>query len=172
MSNYRRARVPGGTYFFTVNLLERRRTLLVDRVDLLRAAFQQTRRDQPFELIAMVVLPDHLHCVWRLPAGDTDNGARWRQIKCIVSRGLPATERRSRRRQAKGERGIWQRRYWEHLIREDRDLKHHVDYIHINPVKHGHVARVRDWPHSTFHRYVDEGRLAVDWGDDPALGPN
>ena len=163
MSNYRRAWVPGGTYFFTVNLLERNRRLLVDHVDLLRIAFAQTRAARPFDVIAAVVLPEHLHCIWQLPPGDADNAARWKAIKTAFSRSLPRGERRSARRMSKGERGIWQRRYWEHLIRDDRDLAAHVDYVHFNPVKHRHVARVEDWPYSTFHRYVRSGTLPSDW---------
>jgi putative transposase len=163
MPNYRRAWVPGGTYFFTVNLLERNRRLLVDHVDLLRIAFAKARDKHPFETIAAVVLPDHIHCTWQLPPGDSDNAARWKAIKATFSHSLPPGERRSPRRVAKGERGIWQRRYWEHLVRDERDLATHVDYIHFNPVKHGHVARVRDWPYSTFHRHVREGTLPADW---------
>lgn len=155
--------VPGGTYFFTVNLLERRRRLLVERIDALGRAFRSTQADRHYTMVACVVLPDHLHCIWTLPEGDADIANRWRQIKSTFSRELPADERRSQRRLAKGERGIWQRRYWEHLIRDERDLRHHIDYIHFNPVKHGHVARVRDWPHSSFHRYVERGLLPGDW---------
>ncbi|MFT4255879.1 MAG: transposase [Pseudoxanthomonas sp.] len=167
MSNYRRAWVPGGTYFFTVNLLRRDQRLLIEQVDALRCAFRQTRIAHPFDLSAIVILPDHLHCLWRLPAGDADNAVRWRSIKTIFSRALPAGEYRSARRLAKGERGIWQRRYWEHLIRDERDFAAHVDYIHINPVKHGHVLRVVDWPYSSFHRYAHRGDLPVDWAGAP-----
>jgi putative transposase len=163
MPNYRRAWVPGATCFFTVNLLERDRSLLVEHVDALRAAFRDARRARPFEVVAVVVLPDHLHCIWRLPPGDADNATRWRHIKSGFSRRLLPGERRSMRRVAKGERGIWQRRYWERVLRDERDLVHHVDYIHFNPVKHGLVARVRDWPYSSFHRYVQAGLLAPDW---------
>ena len=164
MPNYRRAWVPGGTFFFTVNLLERDRTLLVDHVGELRAAFRAVRIARPFDIVALVVLPDHLHCVWRLPEDDADNATRWRHIKAMFSRGLPCTERRSARRVAKKERGIWQRRFWERLLRNERDLVAHIDYVHFNPVKHDLVARVCDWPHSTFHRHVREGLLPPDWG--------
>ena len=133
MSRYRRAWVPGGTYFFTVSLLERRQTLLVDRIDALRTAFCTARAGRPLAIDAIVVLPDHLHCLWRLPEGDADNATRWRHIKSTFSRLVPAGERRSRRRLAKGERGIWQRRYWEHLIAGETDYRRHVDYIHFNP---------------------------------------
>lgn len=166
MPNYRRAWVPGGTYFFTVNLLERDRRLLVDHVDSLRNAFRVARAARHFEIIAIVVLPDHLHCVWRLPASDADNGTRWRHIKATFARSLPRDERRSERRVAKAERGIWQRRYWEHLVQDERDLMTHVDYIHYNPVKHGHATRVREWPYSSFHRFVRDGLLPVDWSDE------
>ena len=164
MSNYRRARVPGGTYFFTVNLLERRRRLLVEHVDLLRNAFRTTHAARPFVLLAWVILPDHLHCVWRLPDGDADNANRWAQTKSGFSRRLPATERRSVTRVSRRERGIWQRRYWEHLIRDPDDLRHHVDYIHHNPVKHRHAARAADWPHSSFDAWVERGAYSPDWG--------
>lgn len=167
MPNYRRVRVPGGTYFFTVNLLERQRRLLVEHVDLLRDSFRVSRAARPFEIIAIVVLPDHLHCAWRLPEGDADNANRWAQIKSGFSRRLPANERRSAGRVARRERGIWQRRFWEHVIRDDDDLRHHVDYTHFNPVKHGHVGRACDWPHSSFHRWVAMGRYPMDW----AVGP-
>ena len=164
MSNYRRAWVPGGTYFFTVNLLERNRRLLIEHIGLLRTAFGAARAARPFEIIAAVVLPDHLHCVWQLPVGDADNATRWAHIKSGFSRSLPHGERCSPRRMVKAERGIWQRRYWEHLICDERDLAAHVDYVHFNPVKHGYATRVVDWPYSTFHRYVARGDLAPDWG--------
>jgi putative transposase len=163
MPNYRRVWVPGGTYFFTVNLLERRRTLLVDHVSALCDAFRTVRAARPFELIAIVVLPDHLHCIWRLPANDADNATRWRQIKTVFSQNLPQLERRSAQRVRRKERGVWQRRYWERLLRDERDLRTHVDYIHFNPVKHRHVNRVADWPWSSFHRYVRMGMLPRDW---------
>lgn len=166
MSNYTRAWVRGGTYFFTVNLLDRRRRLLVDHIDVLRGAFAAGRARRPFEVVAAVVLPDHLHCLWTLPAGDADNATRWGHIKTAFSRALPRVEHRSVRRIARAERGIWQRRYWEHVIRDDRDLAAHVDYIYFNPVKHGHARRVVDWPHSTFHRDVARGAVAADWGGD------
>ena len=164
MPNYRRVWVPGGTYFFTVNLQDRQRSLLVDHVDALRSAFAAVQAVRPFALIAAAVLPDHLHCMWRLPADDADNATRWRQIKTEFSQALPREEGRSATRAARKERGIWQRRFWERLLRDERDLRHHIDYIHINPVKHGYVERVADWPHSSFHRYVRRGVLPEDWG--------
>ena len=167
MPNYRRVRVPGGMFFFTVNLLERRRTLLIDHIDALRGAFEDARNARPFTVIAIVVLPDHLHCLWRLPESDCDNATRWRHIKTAFVKAVPRGERRSSCRERKGERGIWQRRYWEHLIRDERDLCNHIDYIHFNPVKHGMVKHVADWPHSSFHRFVRQGRLPADWAGTP-----
>ncbi|MFD0740402.1 transposase [Lysobacter koreensis] len=164
MTNYRRAHAPGASYFFTVNLARRDCTLLTERIDDLRNALRYVRAHHPFAIDAMVVLPEHLHAVWTLPQDDADHSLRWRLLKTWFSRQLPRGERRGDSRIAKGERGIWQRRYWEHLIRDDDDLRRHVDYIHFNPVKHGHVARVADWPYSTFHRHVAEGRLPPDWG--------
>jgi len=166
MTRYRRAFVPGATYFFTVNLADRRTRLLIDHIDLLREAIRYARGRHPFAIDAMVVLPDHLHAVWILPPADADFPLRWRLIKTWFSRNLPHGEHRRASRVSKGERGIWQRRYWEHLIRDETDLTCHVDYIHWNPVKHGHVARVVDWPYSTFHRFVSDGVLAEDWGWD------
>ena len=166
MSQYRRVWVPGATYFFTVNLLERRRTLLVDEIDALRHAFRAAYASRSFDVLAIVVLPDHLHCVWRLPDGDADNATRWRHIKSTFSRYCKPGERRSRRRLVKGERGIWQRRYWEHLIGDEDDLRRHVDYVHFNPVKHGYVERAADWRYSSIHRFIARGEMAVDWGCD------
>ncbi|MBV9861605.1 MAG: transposase [Alphaproteobacteria bacterium] len=164
MTNYRRSFVAGGSYFFTVNLADRRRRLLVEHIDLLRAAFRYARDRYPFLLDAVVVLPDHLHAIWTLPELDADFALRWRLIKGFFSRSLPRGERVSPSRARKGERGIWQRRYWEHTLRDEADLARHFDYLHFNPVKHGHVARVCDWPHSTFHRMVRLGAYPEDWG--------
>ena len=166
MSNYLRAKVPGGTYFFTVNLLERRRRLLVEHVVDLRAAFRAAHAARPFEVIAIAILPDHLHCLWRLPMGDSDNANRWAQIKGGFSRRIAVDERRSAQRVSRRERGIWQRRYWEHLIRDEQDLRRHVDYIHFNPVKHGHVSRAIDWPYSSFPRWVANGDYPAYWAVD------
>jgi putative transposase len=164
VSDYLRAWIPGGTYFFTVNLAERNQnSLLVDRIDLLRRAFREVKASHPFELQAVVVLPEHLHCIWRLPAGDERFDQRWRLIKTAFSRSLIADERVSANRQRRGERGIWQRRYWEHVILDEQDWRRHVDYIHYNPVKHGHVQQVCDWPHSSFHRFVKGSLYPHDW---------
>ena len=163
MTNYRRNFLGGGSYFFTVNLAERSSQLLTDHIGLLRAAFRYTRARHPFSIEAIVVLPDHLHTIWTLPSVDADYPLRWRLIKTNFSRGLALGERRTKSRAEKGERGIWQRRYWEHTLRDERDYGRHVDYIHINPLKHGHVRCVKDWPHSSFHRYVRWGIYPIDW---------
>lgn len=163
MTNYRRSYIAGGCYFFTVNLADRRSALLVDRVELLRYSHQLVRERHPFTIDAMVVLPEHLHAVWTLPKGDDDYALRWRLIKTCFSRGLPAGEPCTPSREAKGERGIWQRRYWEHTIRDELDYQRHVDYIHFNPVKHGLVRAVGDWPYSSFHRFVSHGILLANW---------
>lgn len=155
MPNYRRLYVAGGTYFFTVNLADRSDDLLVRRIDALRAAYRETRTRLPFETIAMAVLPDHIHCLWRLPDGDHDFSTRWKILKREFSvRINQADDARVERRQ--GERGIWQRRFWEHSIRDEDDYNAHVDYIHFNPVKHGHVQDPDDWPYSTWHKWKDE----------------
>jgi putative transposase len=167
MPNYRRAFIPGGTWFFTVNLLERRgNNLLVREIDLLRSTVRRVQNKFPFHIDAWVVLPEHLHAVMTLPPGDSDFSLRWRLIKSGFSRALPKTEHRSTARQAAGERGIWQRHYWEHFIRDGADYQRHVDYVHVNPLKHGHVQRVRDWPYSTFHRYVIAGIYPENWCGD------
>ena len=164
MPDYRRYRIPGGTYFFTVNLLERNpNDLLIRHIDILRQTVKETRKRWPFHIDAWVVLPDHLHCVWTLPEGDVDNANRWRVIKQVFSKALPITERRSAVRVARGERGICQRRFWEHMILDDADYVAHVDYCHINPLKHGLVKHVANWPYSTFHHYVARGLYPATW---------
>jgi putative transposase len=144
MTDYHRYRLAGGTYFFTVNLAERKSRLLIDRIDLLRQAFREVGQAHPFTLDAVVILPDHLHALWTLPEGDSDFSLRWRQIKSAFSRGIEPGERISRSRVRKHERGLWQRRYWEHAIRDTEDLARHLEYVHYNPVKHGYVQRAVD----------------------------
>jgi len=163
MSRYRRSKVPGGLYFFTVTLADRQSRLLVEQIGQLRAAYRTVRQAMPFETLAICILPDHLHAVWRLPAGDSDYSTRWQRIKAFFSQDLPATDPRSASKRRKGEKEIWQRRFWEHLIRDDTDLRRHVDYVHFNPVKHGLVDRVAAWRYSSFHRCVRRGELAIDW---------
>jgi putative transposase len=164
MPRYIRAHVPGGTFFFTVALLERRQRLLTEYIADLRNAFASVRAQRPFTIDAAVILPDHLHCIWTLPDGDTNFSGRWHAIKSKFSRSLPKGESLSAQRIAKGERGVWQRRFWEHAIRDEGDFGRHMDYVHYNPVKHGHARRVADWPFSTFHRCVECGLYAPDWG--------
>jgi putative transposase len=168
LTAYRRNFGPGGCVFFTVNLAERKLSLLTDHVELLRVAFRETRQRHPFMIDVIVVLPDHLHTVWTLPEGDGDFAMRWRLIKSAFARRLPRHERISQSRSAKGERGIWQRRYWEHTIRDEADFARHVDYVHINPVRHKLVDRVRDWMPSSFHRHVELGNDPADWAGDLA----
>jgi putative transposase len=171
MPNYRRALVPGGCWFFTVNLADRRAHLLTDHVDALREATRETRQRYPFRIDAFVVLPDHLHAVWTLPAGDADFSIRWRLIKSRFARSIPKLEQLTGVQQKRGERGIWQRRFWEHLIRDDADYARHVEYCYINPVKHALARRVCDWPHSSFHRDVQDGISPEDWaGDTDSIG--
>jgi putative transposase len=169
VTNYRRNFLAGGSFFFTVNLADRRQHLLTKHIVLLRHAFKDVRYRHPFAIDAIVVLPDHLHAIWTLPEGDCDFAVRWRLIKSAFSRGLPHGESVSVSRAGKQERGLWQRRYWEHTLRDEADFARHADYIHFNPVKHGYVRRVRDWPHSTFHRMVGSGVYPLDWAGDMSL---
>jgi putative transposase len=164
MTEYRRNWSVGGTYFFTVVTANRSNGLLVEHIADLRDAFRIVRAEHPFNIDAIVVLPDHLHAIWTLPPGDFDYALRWKKIKAAFSKRLPKDEPRSNSRIAKGERGIWQRRYWEHTIRDDEDYQRHFDYIHFNPVKHGCVAATKDWPHSSFQQAVTQGVYPVDWG--------
>jgi putative transposase len=154
---YRRNYVAGGTYFFTVNLLDRNKALLVDHITELREAVSFVKQRRPFHIDAWVVLPDHMHAVWTLPEGDVDYSSRWRDIKKRFSKSLPFNEELFLVCKKSGERGIWQRRFWEHTIKDERDYRHHIDYVHVNPFKHGLVDRVVDWPYSSFHRAVKRG---------------
>ena len=159
MSNYRRAFVPGGRYFFTL-VTWRRKAILgeADAIDALRSAMRKVKRNRPFDIDGIVVLPDHLHCILQLPEGDPDFSGRWREIKKACSRRIaPAFDHRRERR-------FWQRRFWEHAIRDDDDWRRHMDYIHYNPVRHGMVTRPGDWPWSSFRMSVDRGWYAPDWG--------
>ncbi len=152
MPNYRRLFIPGGTFFFTVNLLDRRTSLLTENIDALRAAYGEVAKRHPLETVAICILPEHLHCVWRLPPDDHDYPLRWRLIKSRFSKSLPrAGDPRAGRRM--GERGIWQRRFWEHAIRDAKDLDRHIDYIHWNPVKHRLVQSPDDWAYSTYQEW-------------------
>ena len=155
MSNYRRIRVPGGSYFFTLVAHDRRPVLVNENVRAaLRAAVQAVREEHPFYVEAWVLLPDHLHCMWRLPEGNADYSLRWAKIKRLTMHhlGMLAGEK------------LWQPRYWEHCIRDENDFARHADYIHWNPVKHGLVRCAADWPYSTFHRFAVAGIYPENWG--------
>jgi putative transposase len=169
MPQYRRACVPGGTFFFTVVTFERRRILTSDLARrCLRKAWEDTNHRRPFELQAVCLLPDHLHCVWSLPEADGDFSSRWKMIKGCFTRMYRAAGGaegdRCPSRELKGEAAVWQRRFWEHWIRDVEDFQRHVDYIHFNPVKHGLVERPGDWPWSSFRSHVREGWYHPDWG--------
>ncbi|MDT8438491.1 MAG: transposase [Wenzhouxiangellaceae bacterium] len=159
MSDYRRVYLPGGTFFFTV-VTWKRQQLFSDEGNIrhLREAFRSVMQKRPFTMSAVVVMPDHLHAIWKLPDGDPDYSARWREIKKACSRRIaPISDERR-------ERKVWQRRFWEHAIRDEEEWRRHVDYIHYNPVKHGLVLRASDWPWSSFRRHVEQGWYPPDWG--------
>lgn len=163
--DYHRAWDSGGTYFFTVNcLLRKNNDCLVSNIHLLREVVAKVKKSHPFKIHAWVVLPEHMHCVIELPEVNADFSTRLMLIKMLFSRSIPTQEKRSDVRVNRRERGIWQRRYWEHLIRDERDYQAHVDYVHINPVKHGLVKQVKDWSFSTFHKLVEQGKYQKDWG--------
>lgn len=173
MATYRRDPIAGATYFFTVCVYRRSVDLTVPPLrSALRKAFRSVRITHPFTLDAIVLLPDHLHCLWTLPPGDADFSMRWSLIKRRTSQdacaAVPATVSASRTR--RGELGLWQRRFWEHRIRDDADYARHVDYIHWNPVKHRHVSEVPAWPWSSFHRYVRLGILPAGWATEGVVG--
>lgn len=169
MSDYRRWYVPGATYFFTVVTNARRPILTSDLGrDCLRSAIKQVQKRFPFKVFAIVLLPDHLHTVWTLPPNDSDYSTRWGRIKELFTREFLAARgpepSRSESRVQRRERAIWQRRFWEHTCRDEDDLKRFVDYLHWNPRKHGLVARVKDYPWSTFRRFVQQGEYDEEWG--------
>ena len=157
MSRYIRPRVQGASVFFTVALCNRHSRLLVEEVAALRDAVRITRKERPFQIEAWVVLPDHLHALWTLPEGDADYSTRWRLIKARFSRGLPMGPRRPSH-EARQERGIWQRRFWERHMRNEEDFAAHIRYCWINPVKHGLVEKPEDWRYSSVHRDIRSGQ--------------
>lgn len=163
MPEYRRSHIAGGTYFFTLALHDRQSSLLTEHIDELRQAYRRANELHPFTTIAICILPEHIHAIWALPTDDHDYALRWRIIKSQFSKHFSPNENRSASKIRHGEKGIWQRRYWEHQIRDERDLNQHIDYIHANPVKHGRVQRVQDWPYSSFHQYVKRSELPIDW---------
>jgi len=160
MSNYRRVYIPGGTYFFTL-VTYRRQPIFADgeRVEQLRQSFREVKVERPFDLLAAVILPDHLHCLWSLPEGDADFSTRWQMVKASFSRRIPAKKRKD------GAKTIWQPRFYDHCIRDEIDFHKHLDYIHYNPVKHGLVSSLSDWPYSSFARFVELGWYVSNWGD-------
>lgn len=168
MSRYIRNR-DGQTYFFTVVTHGRQPILTSDLGrSSLRVAFRKICEESPFHITAVVLLPDHLHMIWELPPGDSDYSTRWKRIKALFTkrwnRQGGVKTKRSESRQKRGEQGVWQRRFFEHTCRDERDLKRCLNYLHVNPLKHGIVPRVKDWPWSSFHRYVRLGEYPRDWG--------
>jgi len=163
MSSYIRTRSPGGSFFFTVALDRRGSDLLVDRIDDLRVAYLRTMADMPLRCDAMVILPDHLHAVWTLPPGDTNYSERWRRIKHRFTRYVGSPPSRNHSRLRKREAGVWQRRFWEHRIRDQSDFVAHVEYCWGNPVRHGLVARAAEWPYSSLQRDIRAGRVSAKW---------
>ena len=172
MSDYRRLRIAGGRYFFTVNVADRASALLTSHIRELKTSFADTRRILPFRIDAIVILPEHLHCIWTLPPDDADSSARWQLIKGNFSRHVAAQETRSRSRARRRERGVWQRRFWEHAIRHEASYAAHLDYIHYNAVKHGYATAPGEWPYSSFGRFVQAGLYPRDWAACPALSGN
>lgn len=164
MARYRRNFIAGGTFFFTVKLANPKSRLLVEHIGLLRAAYIAVQKQYLFETVAACVMPNHMHTIWTLSPDDSNYSLRWRLIKRNFSVHFPAAANLSPSKQRRGERGIWQRRFYEHTIRNEADLQRCADYIYYNPVKHRCAPNVRDWPFSTFHRYVRHGLLPPDWG--------
>jgi len=164
---YRRSRSSGSSYFFTLVTYNRHPILCeLGNIDLLRDSFKRVMIKHPFTIDAIVIMPDHLHCIWTLPLEDADFSTRWRLVKSWFSRRCNIKDRKniSDSRKSKQERAIWQRRFWEHLIRDERDFINHVEYIHYNPVKHGLVSSPKNWQYSSFHRYVKKGICDRNWG--------
>lgn len=160
---YRRAIIPGTSYFFTVVLQDRGSQLLIRRINELRHAVKQAMERFPFQIDGIVVLPDHFHLLMTLPPDDASYSQRLSFIKSCFSRQIESLELISASRQNKRERGIWQRRFWEHVIRDELDYSRHMDYIHYNPVKHGYVKSPVEWRYSSIHRYINLGVLPPDW---------
>jgi putative transposase len=172
LMRYRRAKTPAATYFFTLVTYQRQHLFHhPDCIQALRQAFFKVKQNHPFTIDAIVVLPDHLHCIWTLPPEDHNFSMRWRLIKSEFTRSCPVQFRRtpSITRQRKREQAVWQRRFWEHQLRDEDDFVRHCDYIHYNPVSHGLVKAPRDWIYSSFHRAVHWGWYTEDWGSDGAM---
>lgn len=170
MPEYRRVMIAGGTYFFTVNTDLRRPILTKLNIrEALRTGIQRARQTLPFRIEAWVLLPDHLHTIWTLPEDDHNYSARWAIIKREVSKRsnkqFDNPEKISNSRQKRRESSLWQRRFWEHQIRDEKDFERHMEYLHWNPVKHDYVRNVADWPFSSFHRLAAQGVYPPDWGE-------
>jgi putative transposase len=175
MPNYRRSHLTGGTFAFTVNLENRRSELLTRQIQSFRTCVKVLRQTRPFQIDAWVILPDHMHCLWTLPTDDTDYSGRWRDIKTRFSKSLPNVEAQTAEQTVRFGRNIWQKRFWEHTIRDERDYRNHMDYIHFNPIKHGYVTQPADWPFSTFKHCVALGLYDPSWAspdnlDQPDMG--
>ena len=169
MSKYLRNCVGGACYFFTFNLQQRHNnSILMDNIHILRAAFKYAKNKYPFQIDAVVVLPDHIHLLMTLPKKDSDYAKRIRSLKTYFSKRIDKVEFISDVRRSRKERGIWQRRFWEHTIRDEFDYANHMNYIHYNPVKHGYVERPKDWEYSSFHKLANEGLYALDWAESPS----
>ena len=157
---YRRAYVCGAIYFFTVNLRDRTSNLLIEEIDTLRGSFQKVKQNHPYKINAAVILPNHLHMIMTLPTSNSNYLQRLNLIKGEFSKQIMPIEAINPSRKSKKERGVWQRRFWEHLIRDEQDYIHHVNYIHYNPVKHGYVTHAIDWPYSSLHQFIKSGEIS------------
>ncbi|USQ13599.1 transposase [Legionella lytica] len=167
--HYRRMLIPGATYFFTLNLQNRNSRLLTNQIAALRDAFKRVQQIHHFYIDAIIILPEHLHMIITLPPNALDYSKRLSRIKAIFSMQIQSYESISISRQKKRERGIWQRRFWEHMIRDQSDYEHHINYIHYNPVKHGYVKNPSDWPYSSIHRFIRQGIFSEGWASDASL---
>ena len=169
MPEYRRPKFAGGTFFFTVVTFNRL-PILIDETAraILHSAWMEIGGRFPFQTEAVVLLPNHIHCIWTLPDGDANFSMRWNGIKRLFTKGyleqIGPGETRNASRKKRREAAVWQRRFWEHMLRDEADLNRHLDYIHYSPVKHGLAHRPADWPYSSFHRYVQMGLYDPDWG--------
>ena len=169
MSRYKRNYEKGGVYFFTAVTFKRQKIFTGPSMDILRSCFKKTFVEAPFRIEAIVVLPDHMHCIWQLPGGDNDFSSRWKKIKSEFSKRYKEkfgelSPPISASMKKKGEAGIWQRRFWEHTFRDENDFCIHCDYIHYNPVKHGYAQTPNQWPYSSFQRFVHAGVYDESWG--------
>lgn len=171
MVQYRRNLLPGGTYFFTQTLYNRKTNYLTTHIDLLRIAIKKAQQKMPFSIIAIVILPDHIHAIWKLPIDDSNYAGRWRLIKSYFSQ-LLIKQDVLLFKNSRGEYNLWQKRYWEHTIKNEADLEVHINYIHYNPVKHKLVSSPEDWPYSSFHLYIRKNILPPNWANNNVLFPS